>query len=175
MIEEENELQWDGPSRSQQRRDALDILKIAEQLALQSDAQLAYIPLDETVVEEVRRVRVITQHIARKRQTQYLAKQLRRLDADAIAAIRAALDHARSDSRRETAELHRLEVWRNRLMTEGDTALTEFIARYPDADRQRLRQLVRQATLESEANKPPRAFRELFRSLRATAEGLPDD
>lgn len=170
MNENEVEDEWDGPSRSQLRRDALDVYKLAEALALLSDAQLAHVPLDDNIAEEVRRTRAITQQIARKRQTQFLAKHMRRLEPEELTLIRAALEHDRADSRRETAELHRLEAWRARMMTEGDGALAEFIAQYPGADRQRLRQLVRQATQESEANKPPRAFRELFRLLRDAAD-----
>lgn len=172
MNDEEQEHQWDGPSRSQLRRDAIDVFKLAESLALLSDAQLQHVPLDEAILEEVRRARSITAQIARKRQTQFLAKKMRQLEADELSAIRSALDNDRADSRRETADLHRLEAWRARMLTEGDIALGEFIAQYPGADRQRLRQLVRQATLESEANKPPRAFRELFRELRDAAAGV---
>lgn len=171
MNENEVEPRWDGPSRSQLRREALDVFNLAEALALLSDAQLAHIPLDDSIAEEVRRTRAITQQIARKRQTQFLAKHMRRLEPEELDLIRAALEHDRADSRRESAELHRLEAWRARLLTEGDGALAEFIARYQNADRQRLRQLVRQATLESEAGKPPRAFRELFRVLRDASDG----
>jgi ribosome-associated protein len=41
--------------------------------------------------------------------------------------------------------------------------------RYPDADRQQLRQLARQARTEREQNKPLHAYRELFRLLREIA------
>jgi ribosome-associated protein len=37
---------------------------------------------------------------------------------------------------------------------------------HPNADRQLLRQLVRNTLEERKRNKPPRAFRELFRELR---------
>ncbi|HAS8133963.1 TPA: DUF615 domain-containing protein, partial [Vibrio vulnificus] len=36
----------------------------------------------------------------------------------------------------------------------------------PDADRQRLRQLARMATKEKQANKPPKAYREIFQILK---------
>src|SRR5581483_2982654 len=84
------------PSRSQRRREALDVLKLAQALAAMSDAELAPLPLDDELRAEVRRTRAVTQPIARKRQTQYLAKQLRKLDDDARQAIRAALDHDRA-------------------------------------------------------------------------------
>ena len=57
---------------------------------------------------------------------------------------------------------------------------------YPAADLQQLRQLRRNALKEQELGKPPRAFREIFRILRAldddasatpsdNPEGLDDD
>jgi len=154
------------PSRSQLRRDALDILKLAEALASLSEAQLARVPLADELREEVRRTRAITSHIARKRQAQFLAKQLRKLDDEQIEPIRAALAQDRASAHREAAELHQLEIWRDRLLDEGDEALAELLALYPAADRQHLRQLVRNAVTERAKNKPPHAYRELFRALR---------
>jgi ribosome-associated protein len=154
------------PSRSQLRRDALDIFRLAEALSALGEAELARVPLDDDLREEVRRTRAVKSHIARKRQTQFLAKQLRKLDDDAIEAIRTALGTDRDKAHRETAAMHRIESWRERLLDEGDDALGEFIASHPSADRQRLRQLVRNALAERNANKPPHAYRELFRELR---------
>jgi ribosome-associated protein len=158
---------YDGPSRSQLRREALDVLKLAHALVERSDAQLAHVPLDDDLRAEVQRARGVTQQIARKRQTQYLAKQLRKLDDGELDAIRAALEHDRDLARRETATLHRVESWRDRLIAEGDEALNEFIGEFPDAQRQQLRQLARQAKSERAAGRPPHAQRELFRMLRA--------
>ncbi|HEY6943097.1 ribosome biogenesis factor YjgA [Dokdonella sp.] len=155
-----------GPSRSQLRREALDILRLAETLANLSEAELARVPLDDDLREEVRRTRAVTSHIARKRQNQFLAKQMRKLDEESIEAIRYALAVDREKAHRETAAMHRLETWRERLLAGGDDVLAEFIAQHPSADRQRLRQLVRNALAERKADKPPHAYRELFRELR---------
>ncbi|WP_343792582.1 ribosome biogenesis factor YjgA [Dokdonella soli] len=154
------------PSRSQLRRDALDIFKLAEALAALGDADLARVPLDEDLHGEVLRTRAVTSHIARKRQTQFLAKQLRKLGDDEIKLIRDALSTDRDKAHRETAAMHRIETWRDRLLEEGDDALGELLALVPSADRQRLRQLVRNVKAERERNKPPHAYRELFRELR---------
>jgi len=158
----------DGPSRSQRRREALGVLRLAEALAALGESALARVPLDEELREEVRRTRAVTSHIARKRQNQYLAKQMRKLDEEAIAAIRAALGEDRAAHARETAAMHRIEGWRERLLDDGDEALAAFVAQHPDTDRQRLRQLVRNALAERKAGKPPHAVRELYRELRET-------
>jgi len=156
-------------SRSQRRREALDVLNLAHALVALSDAQLKAMPLSDDLLEEVRQARAVKQQIAHKRQTQFLAKQMRRLDDDEIEAIRAALDRDRGLARRETAALHQLEAWRDRLIDEGDEALGELLVRFPAADRQQLRQLARQARTEREQNKPLHAYRELFRLLREIA------
>jgi ribosome-associated protein len=156
-------------SRSQRRREALDVLELAHALVALSDAQLKAMPLSDDLLDEVRQARAVKQQIAHKRQTQFLAKQMRRLDDDEIEAIRAALDRDRGLARRETAALHQLEAWRDRLIEEGDEALGELLVRFPQADRQQLRQLARQARAEREQNKPLHAYRELFRLLREIA------
>ena len=156
----------DEPSRSQLRREALDVLKLAQQLAVLSDAQLASLPLADALREEVQRTRAVKQQIARKRAEQFLAKQLRKLDDTEIEPLRAALAHGREHTRREAAGLHRIEQWRERLITDGDAALDELMQRFPSFDRQHLRQLARRARAEREAQKPLHAFHELFRTLR---------
>jgi ribosome-associated protein len=59
-----------------------------------------------------------------------------------------------------------VEEWRDRLMNDGDVALADLLTVHPEADRQHLRQLVRNAIEERNRNKAPHAFRELFRELR---------
>src|SRR5690606_30194453 len=81
-------------------------------------------------------------------------------------AIRDALDAGGEAAKQETALLHRAERWRERLLEGGDAALGELLGEHPRADRQKLRQLVRNARDERGRDKPPRAFRELFRELR---------
>ena len=174
-----------GDSRSQQRRDALEILNLGQQLVALTDAQLAKLPVPESLLPHIRESRRITSHIAHKRQLAFLAKQMRREDDEVLDAIRDALDEKGDAARREVAAMHRVEAWRDRLLAEGDAALAELIGQYPDADRQALRQLVRNTLEERKRNKPPRAFRELFRHLRelilaggtagTTSDDMPDE
>lgn len=159
--------QFFSPSRSQQRREALDVLALAERLVELPDRQLAAVPMPDELRDLVRDSRRITAQIARKRQIQFLAKAMRREEDEVLAAIRGALDKDREQARRDTAELHQLEGWRERLLEQGDEALAELLLAFPDADRQALRQLIRNARLEREKQRPPRAYRELFRTLKA--------
>ncbi len=160
-----------SPSRSQQRRDALEVLELAEKLASLTPTQLAKLPIPEDLLPHLEHTRKITAHIARKRQLAFLAKQMRREDDEALEAIRDALDEDGVAARREVAAMHRVEAWRERLLADGDAALAELLEEHPAADRQHLRQLVRNANEEKLRNKPPRAFRELFRELRTLLLG----
>ena len=168
-----------SPSRSQQRREALDVLALAGQLADLEPGRLAKLPVPEHLAPHIAEARRITSHIARKRQLAYLAKQMRREDDEVLDAIRDALDVGGEAAKQEAALLHRAERWRERLLDEGDGALADLLAEHPLADRQKLRQLVRNALDERARNKPPRAFRELFREVRellaGAAAGADDD
>ena len=153
-------------SRSENRRQALEVLALGEQLVGLTAAQLAKLPIPEDLMPHIEYTKRITSHGARKRQLAFLAKQMRRESDETLQAIRDVLDASSEVSRREVAQMHRVEQWRERLLSQGDTALAELIAQFPDADRQQLRTLVRNALAEKARNKPPRAFRELFQVLR---------
>jgi ribosome-associated protein len=153
-------------SRKQKRREALDVLALGEKLVGLTPAQLARVPVPEDLLPHIAECKRITAHIAHKRQLAYLAKHMRREDDATLDAIRDALDANSETSRREVAMLHRVEDWRERLLNDGDTALGALLEDYPQADRQQLRTLVRNAQAERAKNKPPRAFREIYQVLR---------
>ena len=156
-----------SPSRSANRRAALDVLELAETLVGLSAAQLARLPIPDEVMPHIRETQRISSYGARKRQIAFLAKQMRRQDDAALDAIRDAMSKDGEAARRETAALHRVEALRDALLGfEGDAAMTALLAEHPHADRQHLRQLVRNAHEERKRNKPPHAFRELFRELK---------
>lgn len=155
-----------GPSRSQRKRDAEAVLELAERLTTLPDSQLDKLPLPDHLRDAVRQTRRITAHVAAKRERHYLAKLMRREDDETLDLVRRALEHDRADARRETAALHRLEAWRDRLLEEGDGALGELADAHPDLDRHHLRQLMRSARDERLHNKPPHSYREIFQILK---------
>ena len=156
-----------GPSRTQQRREALAVLTFAAQLMELPASRLAKLELPEDVRREIDVTRRITAHIARKRQLAFLAKVMRRYDDADFASVRGELGENREKQRQENAAMHRLESMRDRLIAEDEGALSELIAEHPQVDRQHLRSLVRQARIEKDVpNKPPRAYREIFQLLK---------
>ncbi|MEJ2384600.1 MAG: ribosome biogenesis factor YjgA [Xanthomonadales bacterium] len=160
----------DEISKSQRRRDALEIRALAARLVGLSPAQLAQVPLDEPLRAEIERARTIRSNSARKRQLQFVAKLMRRGDPEEILAALAAFDQ---EARQLTARHHRSEAWRDHLLAAGDAAIGELFQQRRDADVQALRQLVRNAQREARADRPPAAARALFRALRALDEAEP--
>ena len=160
-----------GRSRGDMRREALGVLELAHSLVEQPAARLMQLPLGDDLLALAIAAQRITAQIARKRQVGFLAKKLRRESDETLEAIRSAMQHDKADSRRDTAALHRIEALRDQLVAEGDTVLNELLVEFPHADRQHLRQLARNAREEKLRNKPPHAYRELFRELRELMQG----
>jgi ribosome-associated protein len=157
-------------SKSQRRRDALEVRSLASRLISLNPSRLAVVPLDEQLRDEIDRARSIRSNVARKRQLQYVAKLLRRHELEPILDT---LDSFENEARQLTARQHRVEAWRDRLIESGDAAVGALLERRRDADAQAIRQLVRNARREAQKNKPPAAARSLFRLLRELDEAEP--
>ena len=157
-------------SKSQRRRDALEVKSLASRLIGLSPALLAQVPLDEPSRAAIGEARRIRSNVARKRQLQFVAKLLRRGDPD---PIWQALEAIGADARQLSGRQHRAEAWRDRLVETGDSAISELLRQRQDVDAQPLRQLIRKAHQEAGAGKPPAAARALFRLLREMDEFEP--
>ena len=160
-------VEYDGPSKSQRKRDAHALQDLAESLVELSASELDRVPMPEHLREAVLDARRMTAHGALARQRQYLGRLMRDIDPE---PIREALEEIRARSRTHVAQFHRVERWRDRLLAEGDAALGELLAEHPEADAQHLRSLMREAVKEQKLGKPPQAARRLFRDLRALFE-----
>ncbi len=154
-------------SKSQLKRESHALTDLGKELVELPQNKLDKIPLEENLLDAVNLARRIKERGGKKRQIQFIGKLLRKADTDPIIA---AMDQLKSEHLQENARLHKLEQWRDRLIEEGDSALGELLAEYPDADRQHLRQLLRNAQRESKQNKPPKSARELFKYLRDNME-----
>ncbi|MDR3490710.1 MAG: ribosome biogenesis factor YjgA [Gammaproteobacteria bacterium] len=155
------------PSKSQRKRDMLALQKIGEILVSLSPSQLARIPLESDLADAVNAARNIKSHEGKRRQLQYIGKLMRHLDP---APIEAAIEKIQLKNHLNKSRFHQVERWRDRLIAEGDTLLEEFLQQFPQTETQELRQLVRNAQKEHEANKHGGADTALFRFLRDVIE-----
>ena len=113
----------------------------------------------------------ITNFEGKRRQMQFIGKQMRLLDPETLAAVRTALTDQFSGSAHDNLVLHLAENWRDRLMAQ-DEAFGEWIIKCPGTDSQQLRALIRQARKDAVPEKPGeavrhgRAYRDIFQLVR---------
>jgi ribosome-associated protein len=165
---------FEGPSKTRRKKDMHALQDLGEQLAALSAERLARLNLPESLVDAVREAQRMTKHDeGRRRQMQYVGKLMRGVDP---APIQAALEAFAGTSKEEVARQHRIERLRLELL-EDEGVLARIASTWSGADLQHLRVLRRNAIKEKEQNKPPRAFRELFKALRELDAGAggPDD
>jgi ribosome-associated protein len=153
------------PNKSQLKREMQELQELGVELVKLPPDKLAELDLPEKLVDAIELARRITSHGAQKRQRQFIGGLLSKLDD--VAAIRAFLERMQGADKVSKARFQENERWRERLINEGDTALAEFLERHPEADRQHLRRLARDAAAEAAAGRPPRHYRELFRYLQS--------
>lgn len=160
---EEEYFNFRGPSKSSRKRDSTAMQDLGAELMELSDDQLTRLDLPEALLEAVRVGQSITAHGGRQRQRKYIGKLIRHLDAE---PIKAGLIALKGESAALIRLQHQSERWRDRMLADGDAVVNEFVGDYPVAERQKLRQWVRDAQRERDAGQPPRSARLLFRYLR---------
>jgi len=151
------------PSKSSLKRESAALQDLAAELAALSSRQLQSLDLPETLFNAIKEVSDMPPKGARKRMLKYIGGLLRVMDAE---PVKEQLAKLRQQSMHSAREHHKIEHWRERLIKQGHTALTELLNAYPCADRQQLRQLIRNAQKELQQQKPPHFSRQLFRYLR---------
>lgn len=153
----------DYKSRTRAKNEDRALRKLGEQLVGLSDGQIEKIDMPNELRGAIGLARQTTAHGARNRQIKYLGGLLRQMD---WAPVRDALEDIHRGDHRGAMAFKQIEVWRDALK-QGDPALIdEILACCPEAERQRLTQLARNAKKEHEAEKGVTASRLLFRYLR---------
>ncbi len=150
-------------SRTRLKKEATALQKMGEKLVTLSDDQLSHMELPTMLINAIQAVRTIKSHGARRRQMQYIGTLMRNVDVE---PIEQALLEIEQGAYRQAKAFHRVEAWRDKLVAGDDTVIDEILEIFPDADRQRLGQLVRSARKEKDKNAPPKSARHLFRYLK---------
>ncbi len=155
------------PSKTQRKAEMHALKDLGETLIRLDAKRLRELAIEaalpERLVDAIRDAQSITAWGGRKRQLQFVGKLMRDVDAE---PIRRRLDLWAHGHAVDSARLHALEQWRDRLITEP-AALDLLAAQKPKLDRPRFRTLIARARDEQARGQPPRAFRELFRALKA--------
>jgi ribosome-associated protein len=150
-------------SRTQKKKEDRALQQLGEELLTISAEQLAAIEMPDELVEAVHLGRKTTQHGARRRQLQYIGSLMRKIDA---ALIRKALDNIRQGDHQKALVFKKVERWRDALQDGQMSVVEDILTQCPEAERQRLMQLVRNARKDAAIGKAVKASRMLFRYLR---------
>ena len=161
----------DDQSRTDLKRESLELQKLGEDLMTLRADLMKRLDLTEKLKDAILEAKRITNFEGKRRQMQFIGKQMRLIDETGIYNIRAALAEQNNGSAQENHALHMAEVWRDRLIAEDD-AFGEWIREHPGTDSQQLRALIRQARKDAKPEKPGeavrhgRAYRDIFQIVR---------
>jgi ribosome-associated protein len=158
----------EGPSKSALKRQMTALQQLGESLTRLSDKQLSRIPIaDQQLLEAIHEARQIRSNSARRRHLQLIGKLMRKIDPEPIEQALQALDQSKHS---DNQLFHELEQLRDEILKTGVTGVELATARWPEGDRQQLRQLILQHQREMQRGKAPAASRKLFRYLRELQE-----
>jgi ribosome-associated protein len=161
----------DEPTRTDLKRESTELQKLGEDLLTLRADLMTRLDLPDKLHEGVLEAKRITNFEGKRRQMQFIGKQMRLLTPEKIEEVRAALIEQHMPSAKETLALHQSEQWRDRLIADDD-AVGQWLNLSPDTDSQQLRALVRQARKDAKPEKPGealrhgRAYRDIFQLVR---------
>ena len=169
MAKREKPAPWDEEeeiiyvSRAELKRDMHELKEIGARLMDLKPSVLDKLPLSERLREALDESKRIKSHNARKRHLGFIGKLMQDQDMEPIQELFRRMDASSDEYNRH---FHQLEKWRDRLIAEGQPALTAFLDKFPQADHQHIRQLIRNAQKEAKQEKPPASARKLFKYIR---------
>jgi len=151
------------PNKTQIKKEFADLFALGEEISELSAVQVKSLELPENIHKSIIEVARMPHKGARKRLLKFIAAQLHKIEMEPVLEKLARI---KNKSAHAVREHHIAERWRDRLIAEGDDALAELLDERPHADRQQLRQLLRNAQKEAAAAKPPKSSRDLYRLLK---------
>ncbi|MAD88683.1 MAG: hypothetical protein CMK64_03190 [Pseudoalteromonas sp.] len=152
-------------SKSELKRDAQQYQQLAIDLAAMSNKQRERLPLSDDLIEAmVVADKIRAKSEAYRRHINYISKTLR--TTDNVADIEAAIELMLNKNNQADVLLNKIETTRTNLINSGDSLINELLEEFPTLERQKLRQLVRQAAKEAKAEKPAKGYKDLFQYLK---------
>ncbi|MCF2947350.1 ribosome-associated protein [Paraglaciecola aquimarina] len=170
-VEEDFDIEEDTEflSKTQIKAQANELQKLGTSLVDLGASELAKIPLDAELLDAVMLARrILRKKEGYRRQLQLIGKLMRSRD---VVPIEQALLNIKSAHKKANNAFHRIEELRDEMIAQGDQKIEDTLVEEPLLDRQKLRQLVRQAKKQQAENKPPKASRELFKYLKEVIIG----
>jgi len=165
--DEENYEPVERLNKSQQKREIDALRDLAVKLSKLDISALERMELPAELFKSLVEVQSM-KHGAAKRQFKFIVKLLRQNENETLLETVAGLESKKEE---QDQQFHIVERWRDRLIAEGQSAITEFMTDYPQADVGQIRQLIRNTNREIASSKPPKSLRALYRLLREIITG----
>lgn len=159
-----SEIDQELKSKTEIKREMHQLQDFGQKLIEMSKHQRSRLPLSEDlkyamiVADKIR-----NKNEALRRHIRHIAKIL--LETD-LAPIHQALDIMANKHQQETAKFTRLENLRDGLIEQGSEAIEALLAEFEQMERQKLKQLVRNAAKEKKSEKLGKHYRNLFDYLK---------
>jgi ribosome-associated protein len=164
----ENEIQ--DKSKTQAKKEADALQNLGEELIKLPRHRLNRMGLPEKLLKALIDSQAITSHIAGRRQRQFIGSLMRDVDPE---PIRQALLQVHDAPPVESEIIKEARMWRDRLLTGDPAVLEDFIRACPGLERQRLKQLIRNAQKENaRKEKAGKSSKSLKALERIIMEGL---
>ena len=159
-----DELDEDLKSKTEIKREMYQLQDFGQSIVEMSKHQRSRLPLSEELKDAmVVADKIKNKHEALRRHIRHIAKILVETD---LAPIHQAIDVMNNKHQQETAKFERLEQLRDELIEQGSESIEALLAENEQMERQKLRQLVRQAAKEKKAEKIGKYHKELFAYLK---------
>ena len=145
-------------SKTKKKKMAENLQKLGEDLSLLSVDQLERLDLDPELFKALVEAKSITANVAGRRHRQYIGSLMRQVDPEPLLAGLEQLKIAPTGIYRPKSEIDpqtekNIQVFLDRLLAWDDDAMETILLVAPDMDRQRLRQLIRNATKDISSQK----------------------
>lgn len=154
-------------SKTQRKKECDEMQALGEKMIALGKDELAQIAMEDQLRHAIEEAQRMKSRGALKRQRQFIGKLIRNMDAE---SLQSELDKILHKHDLHNAEFKRMEKWRDSMLEQGDDGLNAFMQHYPQADRQYLRQLIRNVAREQQNNKPPVSYRNIFKYIREVSE-----
>jgi len=154
-------------SKSQIKRDLVDLKALGKSLISLPDKKFIYIPVSDKMREAIVAARAM-KHGALARQLKFIGSLMQTEDE---IAIRFALEKADKPQKENVEKFHKLEQWRDNLLQGDQDLFNELLGKFEDFDRQYVNQLIRNAKKEHKLSKLPKSSRLLFKYLSELQAG----
>lgn len=140
-MEYDAEQEFDGPSKSQRKRDAHRLQELGLKLTACNESQLRTLQLSDKIITALTDFnRLPNSHGARRRQLQFIGKLMRDCDFDELSTALAKLE--KNETHKPKPEPESLQ-WSRRIVETGDEAINDLLELNGALERQKLRQFFR--------------------------------